>query len=88
MNSDLTKEQTKTLLLKAQNDFDLSPVQMAVILNGNKKGYGTYKKWIGSGDELRKPTKSVLAHLTTLYDEYKKSPWDFKKYFKERVNNA
>ena len=81
-----TKEDTKRILLQAQEDFALDPVEMAVILTGSKKGYGTYKKWISSGSELRKPTASVLAHLETLYDQYKRSPVQFKKRLKNRAH--
>lgn len=85
---ELTKEQTRDILLQAQKDFNLGPVEMAAILTGNKKGYGTYKKWVIQGSELRKPTLSVLAHIDTLYDYYNFNQTKFIKYLEIKLNNT
>jgi|GEM_PF-3628191 len=83
--TEVAKEQTRKKLLEAQDDFGLSPKELGMILIGTEKAYDTYKKWITSGSQLRKPTLSVMAHLDTLYDYYRQSPAEFKQYLEKQL---
>lgn len=81
----MTKDQARNLLLQAQKDFDLTPGEFGAILLGHAKGYETYKHWVSEGLHSRLPTKSVIAHLKTLYSIYEKWPDAVRKDLKIRA---
>ena len=85
----VTKQETRARIIALQDRLGLSNSAMAYLLTDNKTGgYDTYRKWVAGEDssELRKPTNSVLAHLTTLEEMLDNNEDEAKIFIKKRAH--
>lgn len=79
----------RALLLKAQNDYNLAPTELASLLlgRGKSKSYSTYKKWITPSNSWNRPSSAVYQKLLTLYHFFEINDDAAREYIKSRISN-
>lgn len=85
VSQDSTQEEIRKYFLQAEKDFNLTPTEMAELLLGSKKSYGTYKKWITASATWHAPSAAVFQHMKTIYDLYKSNKIKTISYLQERI---